>query len=347
MKNFKVFKILLLIIIIITLSFGVLGFYISKTTNNTQNNNKSSYSIKLLYYLNSSEKLTDMPSNSDEETLYKFDKYVCTNNVKGTWDDENWKFNIQKTADATCKLYFVSATYNTTLNITNGTLDENAVTIVNSNADGVFKINATEGYTYDTATCSNNEEIVWDETTSELTVKSIKSDTACNVNFKLKEYNVEISVTNGKSGITKIIQYNKSFTSTVTPTSGYGNPTITCNNVDLGQSVTSGTWANNIYTMNSITSNIKCVIEFKLVEVVPVTYSITLEIVPSGTATVTSPLSVKSGESVTFAIDIEDGYKIGDLTECKGAVNNDNGTITISNVQKNSTCRIIMVEDEG
>ena len=306
------------------------------------------YKINMIYYLNSTQKLTDMPINPTDETLYKFDKYICTNKVIGTWNEENWKFNVKKTADATCKLYFVSATYKVTLNISNAKLDDEITnTDVNSGSDGVFKINADEGYTYDSTTCSNNEEIFWDETATELTIKSIKANTSCDVNFKLKEYNVELSVTNGKSSTTKVIQYNQNFTSTVTPTSGYGNPTITCNNVDLGQSVTAGSWANNTYTMNSIKANVKCVIEFKLIEVVPVTYTVTIEVAPEGTATVTSPLSVKSGESVTFAIDVEDGYKIGDLTECKGAVDNNNNTITIANVQKNSTCRIIMVEDEG
>lgn len=344
MKKTKILIILLAISILICLSLGGLGYYTStKSTANNNNSNGSKYEITMMYYLNGTEKLTEMPANSNE-SLYKFDKYVCTNKVTGTWDEENWKFSVQKTADATCKLYFVSAVYNVDLNITNAELDEKSTTAVDSNADGVFQITADEGYTFDSATCANEEEIFWDEETSELTVKTIKSDTSCDVAFKLKEYSVVVTVTNGKGAITTNIQHNQQFSTTVTPTSGYGNPTITCNNTDLGQSITAGTWKNNKYTMGAITANTKCVIEFELINVIPVTYTLTIEIAPAGSATVTSPVTVEDGQTVNVTINPIGNTKIGEVTECGGTFNGN--VVTVPNVQKNTTCKVIMVLNE-
>jgi hypothetical protein len=346
-NKIKAITLILIFFIVVCLGLGSFGYYHSttNTSKNSNNDNDSNdkYKINMIYYLNSTQKLSDIPTNTEEETLYKFEKYVCTNKVKGIWNEEDWKFDVDKTADATCKLYFISAIYNTTINVTNGILDPSAITKVDSNSDGVFKITANEGYTFDKVTCANEEEVLWDETKSELTVKKIKSDTTCDVSFKLKEYSVEISVTNGRGAITKTIQHNQTFSSSVTATSGYGNPTITCNNTDLGQSAAPGTWANDTYTMNSVTSNLKCVIEFKLIEVTPVKYTVTIEIVPSDRGSVdNNSLSVNDGESVVFNVNVVEGYKIGSLTECKGAVNNENNTITISNVRQNLKCRIYM-----
>lgn len=343
MKKIKIFIILLAISILICLSLGGLGYYIS-TKNTSNNDNSNKYEISMMYYLNGTEKLTEMPINSEDEVLYKFDKYVCTNKVTGTWDEETWKFSVQKTADATCKLYFVSAIYNVDLNITNAELDEESATTVGSNADGVFQITADEGYTFDTATCANEEEIFWDEETSELTVKTIKSDTSCDVAFKLKEYSVVVTVTNGKGAITTNIQHNQQFSTTVTATSGYGDPTITCNNTDLGQSITAGTWKNNKYTMNAITANTRCVIEFKLINVIPVTYTLTIEIAPAGSATVTSPVTVEDGQTVNVTINPIGNNKIGEVTECSATFNEN--VVTVPNVQKNTTCKVIMVPNE-
>ena len=39
--------------------------------------------------------------------MYTFEKYECSNEVKGSWDNKKWKFTPDLTADSTCKLYFI------------------------------------------------------------------------------------------------------------------------------------------------------------------------------------------------------------------------------------------------
>jgi hypothetical protein len=74
----KVLKVILIFSIVFCLLLGGIGYY--KTITNTitsPKNNKSDYKISMIYYLNGTQKLTEMPINPREEILYKFDKYFC------------------------------------------------------------------------------------------------------------------------------------------------------------------------------------------------------------------------------------------------------------------------------
>lgn len=332
MRKNKIVIVLLIIVILGCLSGGIFGLLNSKS----KDNETTEYTVKILYYLDESQLLDKIPKNTEDEVLYRYDRYVCTNKVTGTWDNDKWTFTPNKTADSTCKVYFVSAMHQITLNISNGALDASAETLIDKGKDGTFKINPTEGHVFNACTCENQEEILWDEIKNELTVKNIQSDTTCEVLFALSEFEVELVVANGKGAIKKPAQYNAEFTSEVTASSGYGDPSIACTNKQTG------TWENNQFKIANVKNNTKCTINFKSTQTTPTLYTVTLII--SGNATYPGPTTVESGGSAYFNLTINDGYKIGSITDCNNATNNDR-LITVANVVKNTTCNVNIIQN--
>lgn len=327
MNKSKIAIVLLIIGILLCTSAGVYGYLNSGTKGSSSN-----YNVKIIYYLD--EELVDkMPKNTEDEIKYKYDRYACTNKVTGKWNEITWTFTPDKTADATCKVYFSGAMYQVNLNIVNGTLATDAETLINKGKDGTFIITPNTGYVFDATTCTNDEEIFWDETKNELTVKNIQSDTDCDVAFKLSELNVEISVTNGGGSTTKKAQYNTELTSEVTPTSGYGSPTITCTNDQTG------TWSNNQFKMASVTKDTKCTITFKLTTTI--LYTVTLEI-SGGHAQTPSSQTIESGANAYFTLTIDEGYKIGSIAPgCNATF--ENKLVVVPNIVKNTTCTVNIV----
>lgn len=331
MNKFRLVMILMIIGILLCSAAGIYGYL-----NNNENNNVNKYDVKIEYYLDE-EKVDTMPKNTVEEIKYKYDRYVCTNKVTGTWNEDKWTFTPNKTADATCKVYFAGAMYQVTLNISNGLLATDTETLINKGKDGIFTITPTTGYVFDTAICTNEEEIFWDETKNELTVKNIQDNTSCDVAFKLSELEVEISVTNGGGSITKTAQYGAELTSSVTPTSGYGDPTITCTNEQTG------TWASNVFKVESVTSNTKCTVTFKLTATI--LYTVTLEI-SGGHATTPTPQTIESGANAYFTLTIDSGYEIDSITGSGCNATFENSLVVVPNVIKNTTCTVNIVPNE-
>ncbi len=330
MEKNKIWIILLSILILIFIGFGIYGLLNYKTDN------KKEYEIKILYYLDEIEEIEEIPKNT-EEVLYKFDKYVCTNKITGTWDEDSWTFTPNVTTDGTCKLYFLSTKHDVTLNISNGALELNAVTLIEDGKDGTFLITPNEGYVFESSTCSNQEEIFWDEESNELTVKTIESDTTCAVMFKLNEFEVEIVVNNGKGATVLTSQYGQELTSSVTASSGYGNPKVTCTNSQTG------TWTNNTFKIESVTNNTKCTVSFELTQTTPTLYTVSLTL--NGHGSYPGPAQVISGGTAYFNIIPENGYKIGSISDCTNATFNDL-LVTVSSVVKNTTCTVNMIPNE-
>lgn len=327
MNKNKIIVILLIVGILLCSSAGIFGLLKANKGNSKE------YNVKIIYYLDE-EEVDKMPKNTAEEIKYKFDRYACTNKVTGKWDEKTWSFIPNKTADATCKVYFLGSMYQVDLNIINGTLAENVQTLVNKGKDGAFAIIPNEGYIFNGATCTNNEEIFWDETKNELTVKNIQSDISCDVTFKLNELNVEISVTNGGGSATKKAQYGAELVSEVTPTSGYGDPTITCTNEQTG------TWSNNQFKIARVTQDTKCTVAFKLTATI--LYTVTLEIA-GGHAQVPTSQTIESGANAYFNLVIEEGYKIGKITGTGCNAISEGKLVIVPNVVKNTTCTVNIV----
>ena len=85
---------------------------VDKTTNNDNNKNTITYE----YYLDDvkqdampqKEELLDEFGNPTGTNKYMFSRFSCTNNVSGTFDEENWKFTPESEKESVCSLYFVN-----------------------------------------------------------------------------------------------------------------------------------------------------------------------------------------------------------------------------------------------
>ena len=124
-KNNIGVMVFLIILMVGCLICGTLGalenkthFLSPKEDNKNKDNEEQTdnFQVTYRYYLENEEVDTLPPKEKlDEETveeteietyMYVFDRYLCNNNVTGTWDEETWTFNPVLTANATCRLYF-------------------------------------------------------------------------------------------------------------------------------------------------------------------------------------------------------------------------------------------------
>ena len=113
---------LLLTLIIISLAGGTIGLIANlnmEPSNPSDTNKDGTFKITYKYYVDDTE-VSDIVKQEkikianenfegviDEKEMYTFEKYECSNDVKGSWNNENWEFTPDLTADSTCKLYFL------------------------------------------------------------------------------------------------------------------------------------------------------------------------------------------------------------------------------------------------
>ena len=349
MKNKKAVMVLLIALTVLSLALGVVGYL--ESGKEKEEKPSITHSVIYRYYLNDIE-VEQMPTNptllsssmasstldtNNAEKLYAFNTATCTNKVTYKWDENTWTFTTDNSADTTCKLYFVTTYNEITVKATNGTVTPEINNKIKRGEDAVIKITPTEGYEYDKATCTNNEVVEWNKDKNELTVKSIYAQTTCDVAFKLSKFSVEIKVNNG-SGATKLeYEYGKKVEVNVTAAVGYGTPTINCTNNQSGE------WKSGTYTIDKLTKETICTIDFKQIQNTTASYSVTLDVgshgvLASGSATQT----VSSGGSVNYTIVISDtAYTLEGATCTSGTVTKQSNVLTISNVTQNTTCDVV------
>ena len=343
MKSKKTVAIFITALAVLSLALGVVGYFEFKKGDNTTD---TEYKVTYKYYLNG-DPVTEMPTNAtlisssseeststeEGENLYAFNTATCTNKVKFKWNEASWKFTPANTADTTCSLYFVTTTNEITLNATNAVVTPLENSKIKRGEDAVFTVTPTEGYAYKETVCTNNEVAEWDSETKQLTIKSIYEETSCDVTYELSKYSLEVKVTNG-SGATKVeYDYGTKVEINLTAASGYGSPTITCTNSQTG------TWANGVFTIAKLTNNSVCSVDFKQSQT-STTYKVELDLGDHGTlATGTPIITVVSGSSASFLINVASGFLLADPTCTEGGTpSRQSNTITISNVTKNVTC---------
>ncbi len=351
MKSKKPIVVLLIALTILSLACGIVGFLESRK-NNEKEPTEVKYNVMYKYYLNEIE-VEQMPTNptlvssstsaseTSVEKLYAFNTASCTNKVTYKWDEATWTFTPSNTADSTCKIYFVT-TYNTIeVKATNGTVTPLASNKIKRGEDAIIKITPTDGYEYEKTTCSNNEVVEWNKDKQELTVKSISAETTCDVVFKISKFTVEIKVNNG-TGSTKVeYDYGKKVEINVAAATGYGTPTISCTNNQTGE------WKNEIYTIEKLTNETVCTIDFKQIQT-NTSFTVTLDpgnhgILASGTPTVT----VVRGSYATFNINVDDGWEIDQIQCTDGVVSKSGNIVTVRNIIQNTECSIIYKENNA
>lgn len=345
MKN-KGMLVLLLILFIIATAGGVIGYMESKKDNQEEINVPKG-KITFKYYLED-EEVQEMPVNEktvDEngiETtneLYKFSRFVCSNDVTGDFNTDSWKFEPKEEKESICELYFVKAKYEVTITEPmNATLDQNNPKYIDREENGSFIITPNEGYEFASAMCSDNKQTSWDETKNALIINSITKDVSCKVEFKLKELAVNITVRNGEGTTTKNVKYGESITEVVTPKEGYDSPKIVCTNEQTG------TFKENTFNIEKVTNNSNCTITFNKIPTKKYTFKVEIPSIVTILKGSTN-LEVEEGKDTDITFKVEEGYTMtldcGDiLPSTTEDVDSTTKKYTFKGVKNNISCKV-------
>lgn len=346
MKN-KGMLVILIIMFIVAVAGGVIGFLESKKNKpDTQNENKTG-TITYKYYLED-EAVDEMPVNektTDENgmeitnEIYAFSRFNCTNNLTGDFNIEEWKFVPAQEIESTCELYFVKEKYEVTITEPiNAKLDENNPKYINREENGTFIIVPNEGYEFSKATCSDNKQTSWDEEKNALIINSITKDVSCKVDFKLKELTVNIKVTDGEGSTTKTITYGESLKEVVTPKDGYENPKVKCSNNQ------NGVFKENTFSIDKVTNDTDCTIVFKKTPAKKYTFKVEI---PSLVTILNGSTSseVEEGKDAEITMKVEDGYTMtldcgNILPSSTEDVDNTTKKFIFKGVKSNISCKV-------
>ena len=353
------------------LAAGGAGYYKSLSTktndpmagNKGNNNPNREYTVNYKYYLDGIEskeeikdeketiESTSFEGATEEKRLYSFDKYTCSNEVTGSWNDEEWKFVPVLTADTTCRLYFVKNSHEVKVIGANATLKDGApeeIVKVEKDKEAVVTLNPTAGYKYTSVDCTNRTEAEYNTENNTLTIKNVTKDSECTVSFGISAYTAQVKVQNGtidSKEENKKANYGESLTFAVTPQDNYDNPTIDCTN---GQS---GSYSNKTFTISSLTNDTVCTISFRVAK-----NKVTLNVENGTIINADNSLNPNVKETtnngtVTFGISKNDGYLLTNpdksCDDSNVTISYASGTITITGVTKDTTCTVKLKKDES
>ncbi|NLC48552.1 MAG: hypothetical protein GX758_04255 [Tenericutes bacterium] len=353
MKNKGIF-IITLILFVVTLSCGVVGYYENKKSNNGKNGDDiTEEKITYKYYLEDIEQ-EEMPLNNksvnDEgietvETLYIFSRFVCTNDVTGDFNIDTWEFVPSEEKASVCSLYFVNSQYEVTLTVTNGEASADNLKFIEREKNGSFVIIPEIGYEFESSTCSNEKQTEWNPVTNTLSINTIMSDVACKVVFKIKTLKMDVTVTNGDGNATETAEYGQSVEAIVTPKTGYELESVNCTNNQKA------VLENGKLTIEKLTENTACTVKFKKTVVaftLKVSFPTQLDTIGGSTTQ-----KINSGSTGTFTIKSNTpGISVGNIS-CEDSVTpskieeNTDGSVkyTFLNITKNITCHVTAKTD--
>lgn len=323
----KVAKVILAVLTIFCLCLGGLGFYLS----NEKPINKD-YIIDYVYSIDNA-RVNSMPENIG---MYSFDSYVCTNNVKGEWNEAEWKFIPSVTDNSVCELYFVTKTFDVQVefeNAKNNDTEFNGTKTIKKGESIEFDLTPTEGYGFGYVKCSNDETASFDKTTNKLLIGPFTASSICTVNFKINEYKVNVNATNAMPGNASVtVEHGKTAEVEIAPTTNYTFDSVECTN-DMKAS-----WASNKLKIDKVTSDTECTLKFKL-QSYKVSVSVTGGVVDSASK------KIAYGKSDSFTITADDSHTLDEATvECG---DNAEGSIslnklTVSNIKGNASCKVTL-----
>ena len=341
---------------ILSSACGLVGYMVDLREKNLPIEEEKEYQIKYKYYLDDVE-VSSMPLNKitdeNEEEVggntendntvlpdYSFDKYKCSNNVQGVWNQESWSFEVNKTSDATCMLYFVSNYLSVDVRANNAEineLDELKDRKVMRNGEITYNITPTEGYKYEKVTCTNDAVGAWDEEGKKLTVSNVTKNSVCEISFSIDEYVVEFAVNHGTLTETdKKVKYGEEVTTVITPAEEYVFNKVTCTN---NQQATFDV-ATNKLTISKLSNKTLCTVDF-----IASTYEIKVNVVNGSVQENTK--NVKTGNNASFAISPNEGYTTTNPTiQCTNGQEYDmsNNLFQVQNVSNSTVCTITLKE---
>ena len=366
-KSLKSLSIFVSILFIVSCVCAFLGYKESKKEPEIvkPNNNETIVDkhIKYKYFLEGVE-VAEMPTNkknedtnetneTEEEPLYKFDEYKCTNGVTGEFSTDEWKFIPSNDIESECNLYFNKSKYEVKLTVIKGVADENNNYFVERFKDGEFKIIPDIGYEFLDTQCSNDKVAKFDTSKNILKISAVSSDVACKVTFTQKKLSFELTVKNGKcenycdGGKIKSEEYfGESLSYIIYPQDRYEfkkGSKITCTNNQVA------TYESNNFSIQELTSNTKCTLEFTKSTVKKYTIRITNsedakikeKFAISGGS---DEIEVEEGSTAALTITILDGVETIPKLSCEqlpDVTPSTNGyTFTWMGVSRNINCSI-------
>ncbi len=382
-KTLKLLSIIVGILLVLSCSLTVVGF--SKHTKNknnvtTENNttinddDNTKEGITFKYFLEDvevneipqNEKVFNKKTKQDEiNILYKFDSYKCTNNIKGEFDDVEWKFTVTSGTRGECELRFYKSKYNVDLTVIQGVEGKDNPKTIDRFRDGEFIVKPNPGFEYLESKCSNDKIASYDSSKNIFKISSINNDISCKITFTQKKLKVELTVKNGTSeganasGVSKIDAfYEDKVTQIVKPSQGYEFvKTTTTKKKKSKTKVTvdhltctnnqKATFKNNEFIIEKLTDNTRCTLEFTKMNVVKYKIKIT------NSESFNNIFEISKGSD---EIDVEEGSTgeikiaaLGDdipkLVKCtelptrKGPIKGEY-TFTWLNVSKNISCTL-------
>ena len=369
-KSLKSITIFVAILFIMSCTCTYLGYTTNKNKQNepekpTKNETIVDKHIKYKYYLEGVE-VSEMPTNkkstdtnetneTEEEPLYKFDEYKCTNGVTGEFDNDEWKFLPSDDIDSECSLYFNKSKYEVKLTVIKGTPDENNNYFVERFKDGEFKITPDVGYEFLDSQCSNDKVAKYDTSKNILKISAVSSDVACKVTFTQMKMSFELTVKNGKcenscvgGKIKSEEYYGESLSYIIYPQDRYEfkkGSKITCTNNQVAN------YESNNFSISSLTNSTKCTLEFTKSTVKKYTIRITNSedsVIKEKFAITqgTDEMEVEEGSTATLSLSILDGVESIPKLSCDSQipdvnVSNNGYTYTWMGVSKNINCRIV------
>lgn len=337
------------VLLILSSTAGIIGYKENKKGNENINNEPKKASVIYNYFLEGLQ-TNEIPTNeveideSGNETInkmYEIEKYSCTNNLTGNFDEDAWTFIPDRNdIDSTCSLYFLKTKYEVTLTISNGIEDESNNKYVEREKNGVFKIIPNEGYIFNgNYLCSDEKDAQWNENENTLTINAVTKDIACKVIFEIKNLKMDVTVINGNGNTTENVNYGEKVEAIVNPKDGYEKPKIECTNNQTA------IFKDSKITIEKLTDNTSCKVTFNPVPIEK--YNLTIKNLPENIKIVTGDTtqSIEKGKTATITLKADEGYEINSIS-CEGVTPSkevlDNGSIkyTFLSIEKNVTCEI-------
>ena len=353
--NKKTVLIVIISLMVICLLCGTIGLLESKKSPEDKNTTKKEeYKAAYKYYIDGEEVL-EMPELEDttepnpdfegsETTLpkYKFERYTCTNEVTGEFDEEKWEFVPDLTNNTTCRLYFLRTTHEVTIKVSNGKLPNNTLEEkinVELEKDNTINITPNDGYKFEGITCTNETIGEYKEDTKDLKISNVTKDSTCTITFTISDFTAEISVQNGNATENrKSANYGSNIQFEVTPSENYAFNKVTCTNNQKAS------YADNKITIQGITNNTVCTVEFR-----PVKLQVKLNVINGTVTSKENPISVSERSSAIFDIKADDGFVLtGADTKCTNSAGTrfevTGNMFAVYNVTKDMECTVTLKE---
>lgn len=308
------------ILFALSLGLGLFGFYLSQNKEEDTN-----YKISYKYFINGEES-KNMPEESDG---YEFDKYKCTNGVTGKWSEKKWKFTPKKTANSTCRIYFVDREYEIELIAPDGvTISGDEKVNVKKDGKAEFTIAPKEGVAIKEVTCTNDQKAIY--ANDKVTIDKPTDDATCTIVTEDAKYTVQAAAISGKvTNSQQEAKFGQNVIFNVTPNAGYILDKVTCTNNQ------NGTWSNGKLTISKLTASTKCTVSFR-------TNQYSVRVNATGATPTTSSKTITANGTVTFSIVPTVENAIVNKISCTNGQTAtwSNNSLKVANVKANTVCTV-------